>query len=72
MAWRRGRPAPTDLQLVPARGRAACISGPGGRDIPAGRFVLPDAIKAMVVPVLAHRLVVDLDRSCAARLATAP
>jgi MoxR-like ATPase len=61
----RATRAHPDLQLG-ARPRAsvALYRAAQATALLAGRsFVLPDDIKAMAAPVLAHRLVVDLDRS---------
>ena len=55
----------SDLQLgASPRASVALYRAAQAAAFLAGRdFVLPDDIKAMAVPVLAHRLVVDLDRS---------
>jgi MoxR-like ATPase len=54
-----------DLQLgASPRASVALYRAAQAAALLAGRtFVLPDDIKAMAAPVLAHRLVVDLDRS---------
>ncbi len=55
----------SDLQLgASPRASVALYRAAQAAAFLAGRdFVLPDDIKAMAAPVLAHRLVVDLDRS---------
>jgi MoxR-like ATPase len=61
----RATRAHSDLQLgASPRASVALYRAAQAAAFLAGRdFVLPDDIKAMAVPVLAHRLVVDLDRS---------
>jgi len=58
----RGHP---DLELgASPRATVALYRASQAAAVLAGRsFVLPDDVKALVAPVLAHRLVVDLDRS---------
>lgn len=54
-----------DLELgASPRATVALYRAAQAAAVLAGRsFVLPDDVKALVLPVLAHRLVVDLDRS---------
>ena len=61
----RATRAHSDLQLgASPRASVALYRAAQAAAFLAGRdFVLPDDIKAMAAPVLAHRLVVDLDRS---------
>jgi len=61
----RATRAHSDLQLgASPRASVALYRAAQAAAFLAGRdFVLPDDIKAMATPVLAHRLVVDLDRS---------